>query len=159
VFSTSPMSLLLDYLVASPLKWLLNGSSRATAPGPGVPLDEPDRDHDERMRRPRFSRVPQRRHRRPLVGPDIMVTLRGPRTVAPKRRPGTTGDIGKALTAIDKGFVRHGARCTAKLASFCEGEASFGITRLYHNVQPSDQGRQGYRLSCDGIGFVRASGA
>jgi hypothetical protein len=42
---------------ASPLKWLLNGSSRAT-PGPGVPLDEPDRDHDERTRGPRFSRVP-----------------------------------------------------------------------------------------------------
>jgi hypothetical protein len=49
----------------------------------------------------------------------------------------------------------HGAR----LASFCEGGASFGITRLYQNVQPSDQGRQGYRLSFDGIGFVRVSGA
>ena len=31
---------------ASPLKWLLNGSSRAT-PGLGKPLNEPDRDHDE----------------------------------------------------------------------------------------------------------------
>ena len=74
---------------ASPLKWLLNGSSRAT-PGPGVPLDELDRDHDERTRGPRFSSVPQRIHRRPPVGPDIMVALRGPGTVAPKRRPGTT---------------------------------------------------------------------
>jgi hypothetical protein len=55
--------------------------------------------------------------------------------------------------------VGHGARCTVRLASFCEGEASFGITRLYHNVQPSDQGRQGYRLSCDGIGFVNVPGA
>jgi hypothetical protein len=88
-----------------------------------------------------------------------MVTLRGPGTVAPKRRPGTTGDIGKALTAIDKGLIRHGARCTARLASSCEGGASFGITRLYHNAQPSDQGRQGYRLSHDGIGFVKVSEA
>ena len=79
--------------------------------------------------------------------------------MASKRRPGTTGDIGKALAVINKGFVRHGARCTARLASFCEGEASFGITRLYHNVQPSDQGRQGYRLSYDGIGFVKVSEA
>jgi hypothetical protein len=72
-----------------------------------------------------------------------MVTLRGPGTVASKRRSGTTGDIGKALTAIDKGFVRHGARFTARLASFCEGEASFGIARLYHNVQPSLQDCRG----------------
>ena len=56
------------------------------------------------------------------VGPDIMATLRGPGTVALKRRPGTTGAaIDEALTAIDKGFVRHGARCTARLASSCEG--------------------------------------
>jgi hypothetical protein len=88
-----------------------------------------------------------------------MATLRGPGTVASKRRSGKTGDIGKALTVIDKGFVRHGPRCTARLASFCEGEASFGITRLYYNVQPPDQGRQGYRLSCDGIGPVKAPGA
>jgi hypothetical protein len=40
---------------ASPLKWLLNGSSRAT-PGLGSrPLNEPDRDHDERTPNPRFS--------------------------------------------------------------------------------------------------------
>jgi hypothetical protein len=90
-----------------------------------------------------------------------MAALRGPGTVALKRRPGTAGDIDKALTAIDRGFVRHRARCTARarLASFCEGEASFGIARLYHNVQLPDQGRQGYRLSCDGIGFVRVSEA
>jgi hypothetical protein len=89
-----------------------------------------------------------------------MATLRGPGTVASTRRPGTTGDIGKALTAINnKGFVRLGARCTVRLASFCEWEASFGITRPYHNVQPSDRGRQGYRLSFDGIGFVKASEA
>jgi hypothetical protein len=42
---------------ASPLEWLLNGSSRAT-PGLGKPLNEPDRDHDERTPGPRFSRVP-----------------------------------------------------------------------------------------------------
>jgi hypothetical protein len=87
-----------------------------------------------------------------------MATLRGPGTVASKRRSGTAGDIpDKALTAIDTGFVRHGARFTVRLASSCEGEASFGITRLYHNVQPSDsdQGaRQGYRLNYDGIGLV-----
>ena len=35
------------------------------------------------------------------------------------------------------------------------GEASFGIRRPYHNVQPSDQGRQGYRLSSDGIGPLK----
>jgi hypothetical protein len=29
------------------------------------------------------------------------------------------------------------AACMARLASFCEGEASFGIARPYHNVQPS----------------------
>jgi hypothetical protein len=40
------------------------------------------------------------------VGPDIMATLRGPGAVAPKRRSGTTGDIGEALTAIDKGFCK-----------------------------------------------------
>ena len=34
-------------LAASPLKWLLNGSSRA-APGLDSPLNEPDRYHDER---------------------------------------------------------------------------------------------------------------
>jgi hypothetical protein len=44
---------------ASPLKWLLNCSSRA-APGPGVPLDEPNRDRDERTRSLRFIRVPWR---------------------------------------------------------------------------------------------------
>jgi hypothetical protein len=48
---------------------------------------------------------------------------------------------------------------TARPSSFCEGEASFGITRLYHNAQPSDQGRQGCRLSYDGIGFVKVPGA
>jgi hypothetical protein len=58
---------------ASPLKWLLNGSSRATS-GLGVPLNKPDRDHDKRTRGHRFSRVPQRGHRRPPVGPDIMAT-------------------------------------------------------------------------------------
>jgi hypothetical protein len=88
---------------ASPLKWLLNCSSRAT-PGPGVPLDEPNRDRDERTRSLRFSRVPQRRHRRPPVGPDMMTALRDPGTAAPKRRPGTAGDIVEALTAINKGF-------------------------------------------------------
>jgi hypothetical protein len=31
---------------ASPLKWLLNGSSRA-APGLGTPLDELDQGHDD----------------------------------------------------------------------------------------------------------------
>jgi hypothetical protein len=56
---------------ASPLKWPLNCSSRAT-PGPGAPLYEPNRDRDERTRSLRFSRAPQRRHRRPPVGPDIM---------------------------------------------------------------------------------------
>jgi hypothetical protein len=42
---------------ASPLKWLLNGSSRATS-GLDVPLNEPDRGHDERTRDHRVSRVP-----------------------------------------------------------------------------------------------------
>jgi hypothetical protein len=42
---------------ASPLKWLLNGGSRAT-PGLGKPLNEPDRDHDERTPGPRFIRAP-----------------------------------------------------------------------------------------------------
>jgi hypothetical protein len=41
------------------------------------------------------------------------------------------------------------------VASFCEGAASFGITRPYHNVQPSGQGQQGYRLSSDGMGLVK----
>jgi hypothetical protein len=93
--------------LASPLKWLLNGSSRAT-PGLGKPLNEPDRDHDERTPGPRFSRVPQRRHRRPPAGPDIMATLRGPGTVASKRRPGrTAGNSTRgALKAINKGFGR-----------------------------------------------------
>jgi hypothetical protein len=36
---------------------LLDGSSRAT-PDLGKPLNEPDRDHDERTPGPRFSRVP-----------------------------------------------------------------------------------------------------
>jgi hypothetical protein len=72
---------------------------------PEKPLNEPDRDHDERTPDTRFSRAPQRRYRRPPVGPDIMATLRGPGTVAQKRRPGTAGDIDRALTAIDKGFV------------------------------------------------------
>jgi hypothetical protein len=82
--------------IPSPLKWLLNGSSRAT-PGLGVPLNDPDRDHDERTQDPRFSRAPQRGHRRPPVGPDIMATLRGPGTAAPKRRPGAVGGIDEAL--------------------------------------------------------------
>jgi hypothetical protein len=51
------------------------------------------------------------------------------------------------------------SRSGVRLASFCEGEASFGITGLYHNVQPSDQGRQGYRLSHDGIVFIKVSEA
>jgi hypothetical protein len=40
-----------------------------------------------------------------------MVTLRGPGTVAPKRRSGTAGDIDidEALTAIDTGLVGQGA--------------------------------------------------
>jgi hypothetical protein len=88
-----------------------------------------------------------------------MATLRGPGTVASKRRSGTAGNIDKALTVADKGFLRHGARCTARLASFYEGGASFGITRPYHNVQPPDQGQQGHRLSYDGIGFVKVSEA
>jgi hypothetical protein len=33
------------------------------------------------------------------------------------------------------------------------------MTRLYHNAQPSNQGRQGYQLSPDGIGFVKVSEA
>jgi hypothetical protein len=53
-----------------------------------------------------------------------MATLRGPGTVALKRRPGTTGNIDEALTATDKGFGRHGARFTARLAIFLEEEAS-----------------------------------
>jgi hypothetical protein len=61
----------------------------------------------------------------------------------------------KGLKAIDKGFRRHGPRCTARMASFCEGGASLWIIRLYHNVQPSDQGRWGYRISSDGIGPIR----
>jgi hypothetical protein len=48
-----------QHLPLYPLRWevLLNGGSRAT-PGLGKPLNEPDRDHDERMLSPRFSRVP-----------------------------------------------------------------------------------------------------
>jgi hypothetical protein len=88
-----------------------------------------------------------------------MATLRGPGTVASMRRSGTAGAI-EALEVIDKGFRRHGPRWhTARVASLWEGGASFGITRLYHNMQPPDQGRQGYRLSSDGIGFVKASEA
>jgi hypothetical protein len=40
--------------------------------------------------------------------------------------------------------------------------AALGITRLYHNVQcvqPFGQGRQGYRLSFDGMGFIKVPGA
>jgi hypothetical protein len=121
----------------SPLKWLLNGSSRAT-PGLGVPLNEPDRDHDERTRYHRFSRAPQRGHHRPPVGPDVMAPLRGPGTAAPKRRPGTAGAIDEALTAIDKGFRRHGPRRYLKY--IFEAKASFGITGLYHDVQPPASG-------------------
>jgi hypothetical protein len=79
----------------------------------------------ERGTTSRFSRVLQRAHQRPPVGPDIMATLRGPGTAVPsKRRPGTAGDIDEALEAIDKGFGGHGPRCTARAASFFEEEAS-----------------------------------
>jgi hypothetical protein len=66
---------------------------------------------------------------------------RNSRTVAPKRRSGTAGDIDEALEVVNKGFGRHGARCTARMASFLEERASWGFTRLHHDVQPSDQGR------------------
>jgi hypothetical protein len=60
----------------------------------------------------------------------------------------------------NKGFIRDNKSARAETQrSFFEEKVSFGITRLYQNVQPSDQGRQGYRLSYDGIGFVKVSEA
>jgi hypothetical protein len=60
----------------------------------------------------------------------------------------------------NKGFIRDNQSARVETQrSFFEEKASFGITRLYQNVQPSDQGRQGYRLSYDGIGFVKVSEA
>jgi hypothetical protein len=69
----------------------------------------------------RFSREPQRGHQRPLIGPEIMATSRGSGAAAPKRRPGTARAIDEALKATNKGFERHGLRCTARVASFFEG--------------------------------------
>jgi hypothetical protein len=105
------------------------------------------------------SRVPQRGHHRPPVGPDIMAALRGPGTAAPKRRPGTAGAIDEAPTAIDKGVRRHGPRGMARVAiSLSEEEVPSEITKLHCNVQPSEQGRQGHRLRPGGMGFVKVPG-
>jgi hypothetical protein len=77
-----------------------------------------------------------------------MATLRSPGAAAPKRRPGTAGNIRDALKAIDKGF---GRACWAPWhgqdGDFFEEEASSKITRLYHNVQPFGQGRHGHLIN------------
>jgi hypothetical protein len=62
---------------------------------------------------------------------------------ARRRQEGPTG-------AVE--FCRHGPFfgwevVTARAASFLEEEASWGFTRLHHNVQPSDQGRHGQPIN------------
>jgi hypothetical protein len=54
-----------------------------------------------------------------------------------------------AVTHSDgsKGIGRLGARCTARMASFLEEKASWGFTRLHHNVQSSDQYRHGQPIN------------
>jgi hypothetical protein len=79
--------------------------------------------------------------------------------VAPKRRPGTAGGIDGALTAIDRGFGRHGARCTARLASSLEEkkrrlpEDPRGFTTTTTCSPPTRVGTAN-RLLSGGIGFV-----
>jgi hypothetical protein len=80
-----------------------------------------------------------------------MAALRGPGTAAPKRRSGTAGDIDEASGAVNKGFGGHGARCTARAASFVEEEPPWGFTRVQHSAQPADQGRYGQPSDLGGI--------
>jgi hypothetical protein len=55
------------------------------------------------------------------------------------------------------------ARCTARLASFCEVEASFGTTRLYHKVSVKEkfflQAKASYKAKSSDWRFVRAARA
>jgi hypothetical protein len=88
-----------------------------------------------------------------------MAALRGPGAVAPKRRPGTAEDIdGAPAPAIDKGFGRHGPRCTARLASFLEEEASWGSQDSTTTCNPLTRVGTANRLISDGMGFVEVSG-
>jgi hypothetical protein len=87
-----------------------------------------------------------------------MATLRGPGTVAPKRRPGTAGGIDEALTAVDKGSGRHGARCTARLASFLEKKASWGLQGPTTTCNPLTRVGTASRPISGGIGPVKVSG-
>jgi hypothetical protein len=95
-----------------------------------------------------------------------MATLRGPGTAdcsaeATARSGGGhyTG-IDEALTAIDKGLRRHWGPWHGQGGDFFEEKAPFGITRLYHNVQPfAARVGTASRLISDGIGFVKVSRA
>jgi hypothetical protein len=75
-----------------------------------------------------------------------MATLRGPGTAASTRRSGTAGAIDEALKAIVKGFRGHGRDLPlcGQDGEFLRRESlvwDYKVTRLYHNVQPPDQGR------------------
>jgi hypothetical protein len=63
------------------------------------------------------------------------------------------------IKAIDKGFGKAWSPWHGQDGDFFEEKTSSEVIRLYHNVQPFGQGRQGYRLRFDGMGFVKVPGA
>jgi hypothetical protein len=121
-----------------PLKWLLNGGPRA-APGLGSGhtagrwTSRIKASQDDGTRNHRFSGFSRSagdtsgRPSVPISWPPFEAPEQQRRSDGQGRRRG--GAIDEAPEAINKGFGRHGPRCTARVASFFDEKAPSGITR------------------------------